>query len=89
MNNLRPQVLLGVLVGAVPLAVLCAGGVAFLLLRAGYGIFVWAVLPFLGVLVVVALLGVFLSRAAAGRGGADGPRGREPGEDKPRRRNDV
>ena len=49
MKNLRPQILLAVLVGAVPLAVLCAGAVAFLLLRAGYGFFIWAVLPFLGV----------------------------------------
>ncbi len=88
MNNLRPQVLLAVLVGAVPLAVLLAGVVAFLLLRAGFGILVWAVLPFLGVLVVVAMLGVFLSRAASVRGGAQG-KGSKPGEEKSRRRNDV
>jgi hypothetical protein len=80
--------LLAVLVGAVPLAVLLAGGVAFLLLRAGFGILVWAVLPFLGVLAVVAILGVFLSRAAGSRGGAQ-EKGSKPEEEKSRRRNDV
>ncbi len=89
MNNFRPQVLLAVLVGAVPLAVLLAGFVALLLLRAGFGIFVWAVLPFLGVLVVVGMLGVFLSRAASSRGGAAGTQGSKNGGEKPRRRNDV
>ena len=69
MNRLSPQVLLAALVGVVPLVVLCAGVAAFLLLRAGFGILVWAVLPFLGLLVVVALLGVFLSRAAGNRPG--------------------
>ncbi|CAN5672361.1 hypothetical protein BH24ACT22_BH24ACT22_20870 [soil metagenome] len=78
MRNLRPQILLAVLVGAVPLAVLCAGAVAFLLLRAGYGVFVWAVLPFFGVLVAVAILGIVLGRAAS-----------RPGDGKSRRRNDV
>ncbi|MGB3635705.1 MAG: hypothetical protein WA982_16840 [Rubrobacteraceae bacterium] len=89
MNNLRPQILLAVLVGAVPLAVLCSGVVAFLLLRAGFGIFVWAVLPFLGLLVIVAVLGIFLSRAAGSRGGAGGGHGSKAGDEKPQRRNDV
>jgi hypothetical protein len=74
--------LLAVLVGVVPLAVLLAGVVAFLLLRAGFGILVWAILPFLGMLVLVAVLGVFLSRAASVRGEAGD-------EQKSRRRNDV
>lgn len=79
MNRLSPQTSLAVLVGVVPIAVLCAGVVAFLLLRAGFGVFVWAVLPFLGMLVVVALLGLVLSRAAGSR----------PGPEEPRQRNDV
>lgn len=79
MNRLSPQASLAVLVGVVPIAVLFAGVVAFLLLRAGFGVFVWAVLPFLGMLVVVALLGLVLSRAAGSR----------PGSEEPRRRNDV
>ncbi|CAN5876968.1 hypothetical protein BH23ACT11_BH23ACT11_14990 [soil metagenome] len=81
MSRVSPQILLVVLVGAVPLAVLGAGVVAFLLLRAGYSVFVWAVVPFLGVLVVVALLGLVLGRAASGRAknGRTGPRNRKSG----------
>ena len=44
-----------------------AGAVSFLLLRAGFGFFVWAVLPFIGVLAAAAVIGVFLGRAAGGR----------------------
>lgn len=89
MNRLRPQTLLAILLGAVPLAVLVAGVVAFLLLRAEYGILVWGVLPFLGVLTVVAVLGVVIGRAASAGGGAAGTRRGERVDRKSRRRNDV
>ncbi|HZY66292.1 MAG TPA: hypothetical protein VFE21_10490 [Rubrobacteraceae bacterium] len=89
MNSLRPQTLLTVLLVAVLLAVLSAGVISFLLLRDGYGLFIGAVLPFLASLTIVVALGVFLGRAAGGRGGAGGARRDEPGGEKPRRRNDV
>lgn len=80
-NRLRPQMLLAIFVGLVPLVVLLAGVVAFLLLRAGSSIFVWAMLPLLGSLVIVGILGFVLGRAAGGRG-------RTP-EEKPHRENNV
>ena len=43
MNRLHPQTLLFVLLGTVPLVVAGAGVVAFLLMRAGYSVMVWAV----------------------------------------------
>ncbi|MGF1472242.1 MAG: hypothetical protein ACFB50_10940 [Rubrobacteraceae bacterium] len=89
MKNLQPQTLLVVLLGVVPLAVLCAGVVSFLLLSAGYGLLVWAVLPFVGVLVVVAVIGVFLGRAAGGRRRTGDPGEDEARDAKPRRWNDV
>jgi hypothetical protein len=48
MNRIHPQTLLFVLLGTVPLVVTGAGADAFLLMRAGYGVLVWAVVPFLG-----------------------------------------
>ena len=69
MNRMHPQTLLFVLLGTVPLIVAGAGVVAFLLMRAGYGVLVWAVVPFLASLLIVAALAFVLSRAArAGRG---------------------
>jgi hypothetical protein len=74
----RPQTLLLVLVGAIPLAVAVAVGAAALLLRAGYGIFVGALLPLAGLLVVAAAMGILLGRAAGGRGRtSDRSRGRD------------
>ncbi len=68
MNNMHPQTLLFVLLGTVPLVVAGAGVAAFLLMRVGYGVLVWAVLPFLASLLIVAVLAFVLSRAAkAGR----------------------
>jgi biotin transporter BioY len=69
MNRMHPQTLLFILVGAVPLVVAGAGVVAFLFKRSGYGVLVWAVVPFLASLLIVAALAFVLSRAArAGRG---------------------
>jgi hypothetical protein len=69
MNRMHPQTLLFVLLGTVPLVVAGAGVAAFLLMRAGHGVLVWAVLPFLASLLVVAAFAFVLSRAArAGRG---------------------
>ena len=68
MNSMHPQTLLFVLLGTVPLVVAGAGVAAFLLMRVGYGVLVWAVLPFLASLLIVAALAFVLSRAAkAGR----------------------
>ena len=44
---------------------------AFLLMRSGYGVLVWAVLPFVASLLVVAALAFLLSRAAGGSRGQD------------------
>jgi hypothetical protein len=69
MNRMHPQTLLFVLLGTVPLVVAGAGVAAFLLMRAGYGVLVWAVSPFMASLLIVAALAFVLSRAArAGRG---------------------
>lgn len=79
MNRMHPQTLLFVLLGTVPLVVAGAGVAAFLLMRAGYGVLVWAVLPFVASLLVVAALAFVLSRAARagrGQGGSTGGRRR-------------
>lgn len=68
MKNLPPKVLLAVLVLVVPLIVISSGLVSFFLYRAGYNLFVWAILPFLGSLLIVLVLGVVLGRAASNRG---------------------
>ncbi|MGH3144902.1 MAG: hypothetical protein ACRDTR_03780 [Rubrobacter sp.] len=73
MNRVHPQTLLFVLLGVVPLVVAVAGVAAFLLMRAGYGVLLWAVLPFAGSMVIIAVLGVFLGRAAGGRRGPEEP----------------
>ena len=82
MSRMHPQTLLFVLLGTVPLVVAGAGVAAFLLMRAGYGVLVWAVVPFVGSLLIVAALAFVLSRAArAGRGqderGSSGGRRRD------------
>lgn len=65
MKNLHPKALLTVLVLAVPLVVISSGLVSFFLYQAGYSLFVWAILPFLGSLLIVLVLGVVLGRAAS------------------------
>jgi hypothetical protein len=81
---MHPQTLLFVLLGTVPLLVAGAGVAAFLLMRSGYGVLVWAVLPFVASLLVVATLAFLLSRAAGGRRGRDergSSEGRRSGRD--------
>lgn len=73
MKRMHPQTLLLVLIGAVPLVVAAAGAAAFLLMRAGYGLLFWAVLPFVVSMLVIAALGVLLGRAAGGRRGPEEP----------------
>jgi hypothetical protein len=75
MNRMHPQTLLFILLGAVPVVVAGSGAVAFLLMRAGYGFVVWALLPFLASLLAVAAIAFLLSRAARS------DRGRERGRD--------
>ncbi len=65
-GRLRPEVLLVVLVLAVPLLVGGAGVASLLLLRAGYGVLVWGLLPLLGLLLSAGVLGGVLGRAARG-----------------------
>ncbi len=72
MNRMHPQTLLFVLLGTVPLVVAGAGVAAFLLMRAGFGVLIWAVLPFLASLLAVAAIAFLLSRAARGNRGRDG-----------------
>ncbi len=88
MGRPGPMTLLFLLIGLVPFAVGVAGLIAFLLQRAGYGAAVWALLPFLGLLAFVTVLGAILGRMAGGSGkerGADASAntdGEEPrGED--------
>jgi hypothetical protein len=59
--------MLFVLIGAVPLVVAGAGAVSFLMLRTGYGFVVGALLPFAAALLLVAILGATLGRAAGRR----------------------
>jgi hypothetical protein len=77
----HPKTLLFILVGVVPLVVVGAGVVSLLLLRAGYGLFVGAVVPFVVSLLFAAALGGLLGRAASGRRGPgrDRPPDKEPG----------
>jgi hypothetical protein len=75
-DRAHAKTMLFVLVGTVPLVVVGAGLVSFLLLRAGYGLVVGALLPFAGSLLLVAALAALLGRAAGGRGSKDQTRGR-------------
>ncbi len=84
---MHPKTLLFILVGVVPLVVAGAGFVSFVLLRAGYGLFVGGVVPFVVSLLLAAALGALLGRAASGRRGPqrrrpqDKERGRSRGQD--------
>jgi hypothetical protein len=71
-NRAHAKTMLFVLIGAVPLVVAGAGVASLLLLRAGYGFVVGALLPFAVSLLLVAILGATLGRAAGRRsGGSD------------------
>ncbi len=76
---MHPKTLLFILVGVVPLVVAGAGAVSFVLLRAGYGLFVGGVVPFAASLLLAAALGALLGRAASGRPPGRRPQDREPG----------
>ena len=60
----RPLTLLFVLVVTVPLLVGGAGAASLLLLRAGYGVLVWGLLPLLALLLISGALGAAIGRAA-------------------------
>ena len=71
MDRAHAKRMLVVLVGAVPLVVASAGLASFLMLRAGLGLVVGALLPFVLSLLVIAALGLALGRAAGRRGHDD------------------
>ncbi len=85
MNRMHPQTLLLVLIGAVPLVVAVAAVAAVLLMRAGYGLLLGVVLPFVVSMLMIAALGVFLGRAARGQG----PEEPEASQRRSRRRDGV
>jgi hypothetical protein len=66
-DRAHAKTMLFVLIGAVPLVVAGAGVASFMLLRAGYGLVVGALLPFAVSLLLAAALGAALGRAAGGR----------------------
>ncbi len=84
---MRPKTLLLVLIVTVPFLVGVSGLVSFMLLRTGYGFFAGAVVPFLGSLLFVVVLGLVLGRAA-GRGGK-GASEKNPNDDETRSQNDI
>jgi len=67
MRDANPRTLLLVLVAVVPLIVAVAFVVAIWLQRAGFGLVVWALLPFVVSMVLIGALGVVLGRAATRR----------------------
>ena len=67
MQNLRPRTLLLVLVSVVPVIVAVAFVVAILLQRAGFGLAIWALLPFVVSMALIGVLGLVLGRTAARR----------------------
>ena len=74
---MRPRTLLLVLICVVPVIVALAFVVAILLERAGFGLVIWALVPFAASMTLIGVLGVVLGRTAA-RGARDG---RRSGED--------
>ena len=75
---MRPRTLLLVLILAVPVIVGLALFVAVLLQRAGFGLVVWALLPFVVSMGLIAGLGVVLGRAAVrSSGGSSGGQSRK------------
>jgi hypothetical protein len=74
MDRAHAKTMLFVLIGVIPLVVAGAGVASFLLLRAGYGLVVGALLPFATALLLAAVLGAVLGRTAGGRRRTRGPR---------------
>jgi short subunit fatty acids transporter len=77
MQNLRPRTLLLVLISVVPVIVALAFVVAILLERAGFGLVIWALVPFAASMTLIWVLGVVLGRATVRRASE----GRRSGED--------
>ena len=69
MNRASPTTLLVVLVATVPIVVALAVVAGFLLQRAGFGLVVWGLLPFLAAMLIIAVFGMVLGRSASDRGG--------------------
>ena len=67
MRDANPRALLYVLVAVVPVIVAGAFVVAIGLQRAGFGLVVWALLPFVVSMVLIGARGVVLGRAATRR----------------------
>ena len=76
----RPLTLLFLLLVTVRVLVGGAGVASFLLLRAGYGALVWALVPLLALLLLAGVLGVVTGRAAriSRPEGSEGPDRRPP-----------
>lgn len=74
---MNQKIFLLAMVLAVPLLVGLSGVVSFVLLRMGYGVAVWALLPFIGLLLLVIALGSILSWAAGKGSRRSGPKSPE------------
>jgi nitrogen fixation/metabolism regulation signal transduction histidine kinase len=73
-----PRTLLLVLIAVVPVVVAVAFVAAVLLQQAGFGLVVWALVPFAVSMLLIAGLGVVLGRAAVrGSGRSSGGRSRK------------
>ena len=73
-DRAHAKTMLFVLIGVIPLVVAGAGVASFLLLRAGYGLVVGALVPLVVSLLLAAALGAGLGRAAGVRRRTRGPR---------------
>jgi short subunit fatty acids transporter len=73
---MQPRTLLYVMVSVVPVIVALAFVVAILLQRAGFGLVIWALLPFAVSMALIGALGLVLGRAAARRA-SEGRRSRK------------
>lgn len=71
---MRPRTLLLVLILAVPVIVALALAAAVLLQRAGFGLVVWALVPFVVSMLLIAGLGILLGRAAGRSSGGSSER---------------
>ncbi len=74
MRNASPRTLLFALMAAVPIVVGLALLAAVLLQRAGFGLVVWALVPFAVSMLLIAGLGVVLGRAAVRSSGGSSKR---------------
>ncbi|CAN5538602.1 hypothetical protein BH24ACT18_BH24ACT18_00850 [soil metagenome] len=72
---MRPRTLLFVLISVVPVVVAVAFVAAVVLQRAGFGLVIWALLPFVVSMALIGALCVVLGRAATRRA-SDGRRSR-------------